>query len=135
MKIVREYIEFERTDDTYHNLDIGKKHMIEKWLKDIGIDEYDYQINDDLTIDVFKDVNIINKELEELPEFIKFGEIHGGFYAGGNDWQTLRGFPDIVHEDLQVRSPSTSPIFRQNIQRFSEQEIEKLIKVYGQIYH
>jgi len=137
MKIVREYLEFEKMDfergkEPYSELGVGKKQAIEQWLRSMYIEEY--RINSDLSIDILKDVNLVDLDLKELPSYIKFRKIYGGFYAGGNDWESLNGFPDEVEGDLQLRSPAY-PKGYLNSKIFNEDEIRKLIKVYGKIYH
>ena len=136
MKIVRETLEskkmdFERTGDPMYDLDLGMEAKIQRWLEAAGIE--DYELNDDLSVNVFKDVDITNKELETLPAFIKFGTVYGGFYAGGNHWKSLGGFPDAIEGDLQLRSPANPDHYTQ--QEFTNDEIEKLIKVDGKIYN
>lgn len=138
MKIVREYIEFKNLDferdlDPRKSIGIGKVFQIEAWLDSVGIDPDDYRINKDLSIDVFDDVNLVGQEMEELPDFIKFNKIYGGFYAGGNNWISLNGFPEEIEGDLQLRSPAAYPFFA-DMKRITEEEIKKLIKVHGKIY-
>jgi hypothetical protein len=139
MKIVREYLEFEkydfeRTGNPQRDLRIGMVQYIERWLEDMGFHPENYKLNPDLSIDVFDDVNIVSKGLTELPEYIKFGNIGGGFYAAGNNWTSLRGFPEEVWGDFQLRSPS-SPQYYPTVKQFSEEEIRKLIKIHGKIYN
>ena len=92
MKLVREYIEFERTGDPFKDLDLGIEGKIDMWMTEMGFHPDKYEINDDLTIDVFGDAKLTNANLERLPKYIKFGRIGGGFYAGGNPWQCERPF-------------------------------------------
>ena len=127
----KEYLNFEKTGDPYSDIDIGKKNAIRKWMNQMDIDPDDYSINDDFTIDSFSDVNLMNKGMEELPSYIKFREIHGSFYAGGNPWKSLDGFPSIIQEDLQINSPSVE---KYKLNKFTEEEIRKIIKVHGDIY-
>ena len=124
-------MDFERTGVPYSDLNMGRKIAIQKWLNSMNIDSEDYTINDDFTIDSFSDINLINKEIEELPSYINFREIHGSFYAGGNPWKSLRGFPSIIQEDLQINSPSVEKYY---LNKFTEEEIRKIIKVHGDIY-
>lgn len=133
MKLVREYIEFERTGDPFKDLDLGIEGKIDMWMTEMGFHPDKYEINDDLTIDVFGDAKLTNANLERLPKYIKFGRIGGGFYAGGNPWQSLEGFPNEVLGDLQLKSPATPAHYNENI--FAIDEIEKLIKVHGTIYN
>jgi len=134
-KIVRESINmnFKKYKDLKRDLDIGVISSIQKWMEDIGIDEDDYKINDDLSIDVFHDVNLVDKHLKELPEYINFNKVTGGFYAAGNNWKSLRGFPKEILGDLQLRSISLPKTYSIPI-NFDEEEIRKSIKVYGKIY-
>lgn len=139
MQIVREYIEFrnvdfERTKNPQRDLRLGRIQAIDRWIEDLGLEPENYRINPDLTIDVFDDVNLVSKGLKELPEFIKFGKINGGFYAGGNDWISLEGFPEEIWGDFQLRSPS-APEFYPTAKRFTEEEIRKLIIIHGKIYN
>jgi len=144
MKIVREninlikmvkdipYLNFEKSGEPLKDIDLGMKARISQWLDMMEIE--DYRINKDLSIDVAQDVNLIGQELEELPEFIKFNKIWGGFYAGGNPWQSLKGFPNEVYGDLQINSISN---FIENglmNPKINEKSIKKLIKVHGKIW-
>jgi len=141
MKLVREYIEpvnfyskmdFEKTGDPLKDMQLGQKARISQWLDSKGVENY--RIAEDLTIDVLDDVNLVGEELEELPEFIKFNKIYGGFYAGGNNWKNLEGFPKEVLGDFQLRSPS-APAFYNIVKRFKEEKIRKLIKIHGKVYN
>jgi len=141
MKLIKEYIEpinfynkmdFERTGDPMKDMELGLKARICQWLDSKGINNY--RIGNDLFIDVLDDVNLVDENLEELPEFIKFNEVYGGFYAGGNDWKSLKGFPKKIFGDLQLRSPS-SPKFFSEAKRFKEDYIRKKIKIHGKIYN
>jgi hypothetical protein len=130
--IVREYLDFEITGDPKESMRLGMEARISQWLDMMEIKDYD--INDDLSVNVRNDVNIVGEELEELPDFIKFHKVWGGFYAGGNPWQTLRGFPDVVMGDLQINSIANiledgevNPSINMNM-------IKKLITVYGEIF-
>jgi hypothetical protein len=63
-----------------------------EWLDEMEIENY--IINDDLTVDVNDDVNLVNKNLSYIP--IKFGVINGGFYCSKNNLISLVGSPNIV---------------------------------------
>lgn len=136
MRIVREYIEFnkmdfDRSESPKEKLDIGERHRIESWLKEMGFDEDEYRINSDWTIDILDDANLIGHGMEELPNYINFNRIYGGFYAGGNSWKSLKGFPKKVDGDLQINSESAPS---KNMRKFTEEEIRKIIQVNGKIY-
>lgn len=130
-KLVRESIDmnFERGQDPKYAMGLGRKFAIVNWLKDMGINKY--ILNDDLSIDVITDVNLVDHHLSEFPEFIQFNKIWGGFYVGANAWQSLNGFPREITGDLQINSPSA---FSLGIKKFNETEIKKIINVYGEIY-
>jgi hypothetical protein len=92
MKLVRENInEFERGGDALTNLGIGKKVLIEKWLKQYGVE--DYVINDDFTIDVNNIVQINKKDLITFPDYIQFNVVHGLFDVTNNNLLSLKGAP------------------------------------------
>lgn len=136
MQIVREYIEFkkmnfEREMPPKDKLDIGEKHRIESWLIENGFEEDEYKINDDFSIDIFNDVDLVGNGLRQLPDFINFDTVFGGFYVGGNPWESLDGFPKIIRGDFQLSSPSAGPA---PMRKFTEEEIRKIITVNGQIY-
>ena len=72
-----------------------RREMIEKWLKENDIEGY--TIKDDFTIDVDKYVDISNKNLKELPNYIQFGVIKGSFSCVFNNLSSLRGCPRKVN--------------------------------------
>jgi len=138
MKLVREFLEFnrmnfERTGDPLHDMKIGEKAHIAQWLDHAGVENY--KIMDDLTINVYGDANLVGIDIEELPEFIKFNEVMGGFYAGGNPWISLNGFPKEVYGDLQINSPSSPIKPHEKVRKFKENIIRKLIKVHGKVWN
>ena len=139
MNIVKEYIDFnfdpmrfERGRLPLDSMGLGERAKISAWLDQHDIE--DYEINNDLSIDVLGDVNIIGLDLEELPEFINFRRIAGGFYAGGNPWKTLKGFPKRVAGDLQINSPSSPISPGKEILNFKKELIKKIIQVDGKIW-
>ena len=95
MKLVRENLNFERTDNPFRNLGIGRRAQIEKWLEEMGVENY--TINDDLTIDVNGNVNLNYKNLNSFPSFIKFGKIERYFDCGYNYLTSLKGCPQKVN--------------------------------------
>ena len=86
---------FTEDSDPIHNMSIGIKSLIEKWLEKFDINNY--KINDDNTIDVFEKVNLKHKNLTNLPEYIKFNEINGSFSIQFNVFTSLKGCPEIVN--------------------------------------
>ena len=98
-----ETIHFERSSsDPLKNLSIGKRAQIANWLDSFGI--INYTINDDLTIDVNGDVNLINQSLTCFPSFIKFNKVSGGFSCSVNKLTSLEGCPTIVGDNFACRN-------------------------------
>jgi len=102
--IVRESISFERGKDPKKTLGIGQRYFIEKWLDEMEIKNY--HINDDFTIDIIKKpgfdgrVDISNRDLIELPEYIQFNIVPGYFAISNNLLTTLRGCPKYVSNNF-----------------------------------
>src|SRR5690606_19501070 len=68
------------------------KEEIEKWLDKMEIENY--TINEDLTVDVKGDVDIIQRELNKIP--VQFGIIEGWFECKKNKLTSLEGAPKVV---------------------------------------
>ena len=118
-------MDFKRNQDSFDPLSIGLKQVIKDWLKKMNIESY--KIRDDLSIDVLDDINLKDRNLEELPEFIQFNVAYRGFYASGNMFKTLKGFPRIIVDDLSIQG---------NIGKyFPESEIRESCHVRGNIYN
>jgi len=91
-----------RTDESFtknnktklEGLGLGKKALIRKWLEDYKI--FNYKINDDLSIDVKGNVEIVDKEIEELPDYIQFNDVVGNFKIKFCELTSLKGFPNRV---------------------------------------
>jgi hypothetical protein len=66
MKQLKDYIVNE--NNFFKNLGIGKEALIKKWLDEHKITNY--KINDDLTIDVNRNVYLIEYREEYLPDYI-----------------------------------------------------------------
>ena len=71
-----------------------RRELIEDWLKKYDIENYN--INDDFTIDVDDDVNLVRKNLMEFPDYIQFGVVSGYFSCSYNNLTSLRGAPKKV---------------------------------------
>jgi hypothetical protein len=65
------------------------REEIEDWLN--KYDVYNAIINNDLTVDVTRDLRLPNKGLVEIP--IQFGTVHGTVYCGSNKLKSLKGMP------------------------------------------
>lgn len=72
------------------------KEKIKDWLMLMEIEGY--TINEDLTVDVNRDVNISNKNLTEIP--IKFNVINGNFDCSKNMLSTMKNFPCKINGSL-----------------------------------
>ena len=94
MKLVREHLSFERTDNPLRNMGIGRRVKIEKWLDEMGVKNY--TINDDFTIDIKENVDLSNKYLRSFPPFIKFRNVGGSFFCDSNQLTSLEGCPQSV---------------------------------------
>jgi hypothetical protein len=98
---VNEVQNFERGVDPKSTMNIGKRSMIETWLKEYDLFE-DAVINKDLTIDIPAKANLavhLNKKgLENFPEYIQFRRTYGGFDISDNKFTSLRGCPTHVFE-------------------------------------
>lgn len=133
MKIVKEGIySFLKSGDIKSSLGIGPKAQIEDWMKDHDVKKNDFVIREDGKIDVYGDLVLIGFGLEEFPDFINFGTIFGGFYGHGNNWKSLKGFPDEVQGDFELHA-SWEPRNLKN-KRFTEEEILKEIDIFGNIW-
>lgn len=98
-KIARKY-KRGRTDIYYADGDDTIKNIL-KILNNISDNKFntrDFKLNDDGTIDVYKDLKLTN-DLTELPEDIQFNKVKGNFTIGASI-KTLRGCPKEVDGDL-----------------------------------
>lgn len=76
------------------------KEEIEIWLKIMNVGHY--RINDDLTVDVWGHIYLIDKKLTEIP--IQFNIVYGDFNCSVNNLTSLKGCPRIVHGDFYCGS-------------------------------
>ena len=72
------------------------REEVEAWLKKMNIESY--TINEDLTVDVNGDVDIMYKNISVLP--IKFKNVAGHFSCSGNNLTSLEGCPREVGGDF-----------------------------------
>ena len=117
-RYVNEVMGFERSDDIKVSLQLGKRHMITKWLDTIGVENY--TINPDWTIDVKGDVDLSNKNLIEFPDYIKFNHVSGQFDCAGNQLTSLKGCPASVGYSFYCHS---------NPGKFTKEDVLKVCKV------
>ena len=100
MKLVKEFLlEFERGSDPKNVLGIGKKYLIENWMKAMRIE--DYTINYDLTIDIWGNLDLLKYpliEIKHLPEYIQFNHVNGFFDIG--NLESINGIPNRVEGSI-----------------------------------
>lgn len=86
---------FESESDPITDMGIGKKQLIKQWLEKYRIKNYN--LNDDLTINVATDVNLASQLLGNFPDYIQFYYISGNFNIQHNNITSLKGCPQIVN--------------------------------------
>jgi len=139
-RYVNEVFSFERSSsDPLKKLSVGKRVQIIKWLDSFEIKNY--TINDDLTIDVNGNVNLVDRSLTYFPSFIKFNEVSGSFYCYNNQLTSLKGCPITVGGSFycssnQLTSLEGCPTIvgnsfycSDNKKQFSEEYVRSLCKV------
>lgn len=72
------------------------RNEIIKYLHKINV--YNFYIKDDLTVDVYDNVDISQKVLKEIP--INFNYVSGSFNCSYNFLTTLKGCPKIIGGDF-----------------------------------
>ena len=80
---------------------------VEKWLKSCNIKGY--TINEDLSVDVNGNVDLILRRLNEIP--IRFRNVSGNFNCRANYLTTLFGCPTVVGGDFDCRSNELVSLF------------------------
>ena len=75
---------------------VHKKKLIELWLNENSIENY--QLREDLTIDVFQDIILekLKDKTYSLPAFIQFATIEGTFDCSFCNLQSLKGMPEKI---------------------------------------
>jgi hypothetical protein len=134
MNIVKEnlqdFLDFHRSEDDLDNLNIGIHSKINSWMREFSnLEENEYRINEDGTIDLLDDINISEQGLTKLPDFIKFGIAYRSFYASHNKWESLEGFPKEIMEDFSINFQFYGA------KHWKKNEIENLINVHGTIWN
>jgi hypothetical protein len=82
------------------------KNQIIQWLEKNNVSYY--SIRDDLTVDVYADVNLSNKLLYDIP--IKFGIIDGNFWCASNGLISLDFSPSEVRGDFDISNNKISSL-------------------------
>jgi hypothetical protein len=100
MKIVKEklyedYMSFTKDEaDPVKDMNIGLRFLIQKWLEQMKVE--DYKFTKRYSVNVYTSVLFNNMNLEELPDYVKFNHIVGGFHINKNNLTSLRGCPYSV---------------------------------------
>jgi len=121
------------------------KQKIEYNIKNLGLENKDYIINMDLTVDFEGYVDIGNKHLKEIP--FKFGTVDGHFACHMNNLTSLKNSPDTVGDDFicdrnpQLKSLEGLPKFiggdltveYSMAKIYSEDDIRKMSNIKGKV--
>lgn len=72
-------------------------------LKNLGVDLFNYEVHDDLSISIDGDVNLTHKNLITLP--VNFNEIRGVFNCSYNNLVSLKGAPKkVTHTFMAMKN-------------------------------
>lgn len=74
------------------------REQVEEFLEKSSI--FNYEINQDLSVNVFQNVNIIWENIKLIP--IIFKSIKGNVILSGNKLQSLDGLPEEIHGTLDI---------------------------------
>jgi len=121
------FYQFYKGTPPLSTLDLGQIPEIEAWLKKYNISNY--RINTDGTINILGDLNLINKGLTELPDYIKFETVYGSFYGHNNNWQSLEGLPKDIRGNFELYAP-WDPLYL-TYKKFTRDEIIEKINIQG----
>ena len=69
---------------------------IEIWLKAMRVSAY--RINEDLSIDLYRNLSLSEKDIEYLP--VQFGHVKGSFFCQYNGLKSLVGSPRILNGEF-----------------------------------
>lgn len=108
-----------------HDQFFNTKEQIKKWLDSLYIKNY--TINDDLSVDVNGDVDIVNKNLYDIP--IQFGYIDGNFFCQNNELKSLKGCPKYIEDDFQFYHNNLY-----DLKYFPENYLDKVLKKEHYLY-
>jgi len=85
---------FQKYKDPKEALGFDKKTVIEDWLKSYNVTNY--FVTRRFMIDVYSNVDLVNKDLTNLPHYIQFRKILGSFNISHNKLTSLKGCPHRV---------------------------------------
>ena len=95
MNLVREAIGFTRGQDPKDAMHTGRQTAIEEWLYRMGIAKYELS-DPEMFITISNSVDLSRKFTHQLPDFIQFKTINGGFYVSHNKLVSLEGMPENI---------------------------------------
>jgi len=135
---------FTEESDPIYDMSIGIKHLIENWIKSFSQEhewlyhkmQEDWKITNNCEIDVkniHDDCDISYTELDNLPYYIKFGEIDGDFMSCLWHKKTLKHYPNKVNGNIKVFCPNYK---KYNTNIIKESDIRKVcdFKDFGLYY-
>lgn len=92
-----EYLGFTEDSDPVNDMGIGTQELIERWLRDHGIQFHHYALSQhSKMINAYTTITLSGENLDELPEYIQFNSIRGGFHIDRNNLTSLRGCPKKI---------------------------------------
>ena len=94
---IYDYMRFTRDGEPISDMGIGINKLIREWLTKYHFSKHLYKINENHKITVY-DVVILSNRLKEkeLPEYIQFDEVHGGFHCDHNKLVSLQGVAETI---------------------------------------
>jgi hypothetical protein len=94
---IHDFLKFKEGGDPISDMNIGIKKMVISWLDKYDIPRHLYDLSEDYKITVYTTVILSGILTEdELPEYIQFKDIHGGFHCNNNNLISLRGMPESI---------------------------------------
>jgi len=91
---LKNYLQFKEDSDPIEDMKIGAKTLINNWLNLMDIKSY--KLTKRNSINVYSYVLLDNKNLDNIPSYIKFNHIMGGFHINDNQITSLKGCPYSV---------------------------------------
>jgi len=117
---------FIEDSDPIHDMGIGIKANVEKWLKRYNKYISRPTINSDCTIDAY-DVHLTNINLIKLPDYIQFRKISMDFFIYNCGLITLKGCPEIVGNNFSCSSNNLKSL------EYGPKKVEKFYYCYSNL--
>ena len=143
MKLIREHIGFERNIDPKKAMGVGLETKIREWLKEYRIAKY--ELDENLMISTYNEVNLNTAGLFELPDYIKFNEVFADFHINWNNLHNLKNCPIKIYGSFWANgNPLTSlegsPVYVSKTYAiakacgFTEKDIRKVCNVVNDVH-